>query len=716
MEGNLVTEREYEDLQKMMGNAGLSEMDSIGDHFTWSNKQAAGPIYSRNDRVLGNTDWFLDNMETLLKILPPNISDHALLYLEYKQEQRKPSKHFKFSNCLTELPGYDILIKKNWDGHIRGSPMYVLWHKLKRLKHELKHLSKPLSDINNKLMSVRANLKETQGKLSEDRMNNTLIEETKDLTEEVISLNELEWKILQKRAKIDWIRKGDGNNQYFCASIKGRHHSNCLTNLRKSDGRQITTKTNIEEEVINFYRNLMGKDINNISHIDIEAMRMGRQLNIEQREYITRTISEADFTKALRGIGDLKAPGLDGYGAKFFKASWTTIKTDVIAAVEEYFETGKIYKAFNSVVVSLIPKGHNACEIKDYRPIVVCTTFYKIISKILTDRLGSVLPSVVSHNQEAFVPGQNIHNHIMLATELLKGYTRKWGTPRIMLQIDLQKAYDMVNWSALECIMKEMGFPNKFIQWTMLGITTVSYIFNIMGEYTDILQAKRGIRQGDPLSPMFFVLIMEYMNRLLVKMQRDPNFNYHAKCEKLKITNLTFTDDVLLFCRGDDISMQMILNSFRDFSNSTGLIMNPNKCKIYFGGLDNESRKTLKELPGFQEGTLPFKYLGIPLSSKKLTINHFMPLMDKIVARIHHWSSRLLSYAGRIQLVKSISAAMLQYWMQYLPMPKSVIRKIDTISQSFIWTGKDTISIKCPVAWKRTCCPTAQGGMNLLNL
>ncbi|CAK8561649.1 unnamed protein product [Lathyrus sativus] len=221
----------------------------------------------------------------------------------------------------------------------------------------------------------------------------------------------------------------------------------------------------------------------------------------------------------------------------------------------------------------------------------------------------------------------------------------------------------------------------------MLGITTVSYRFNIMGEYTDILQAKRGIRQGDPLSPMLFVLIMEYMNRLLMKMQRDPNFNYHAKCEKLKITNLTFTNDVLLLCRGDDISMQMILNSFKDFSNSAGLIMNPNKCKIYFGGLDNESRKTLEE-----------------------SINHFMPLVDKIVARIHHWSSRILSYAGRIHLVKSISAAMVQYWMQYLPMPKSVIRKIDSIFRSFIWTSKDTISRKCLVAWKCTCCPTAQGG------
>ncbi|CAK8535453.1 unnamed protein product [Lathyrus sativus] len=313
---------------------------------------------------------------------------------------------------------------------------------------------------------------------------------------------------------------------------------------------------------MDFYRNLMGKKDNNPSHIDIKAMRLGAQLNMEQREYLSKNITEEDITKALKGIGDLKAPGLDGYGARFFKASWATIKKDVIAAVNEYFETGRMYKPFNNAIVFLIPKSNKTCEIKDYRPIAVCTTFYKIISKILIDRLGTVLPNVVSHNQTAFVKGQNIHNHIMLATKLLKGYTRKADTPRIMMQIDLQKAYDMVSWQALESIMKEMGIPRKFIQWTMLGITTVFYRFNIMGEYTEVLPAKRGIRQGDPLSPILFVLIMEYMNRLLIKMQRDPNFNYHAKCEKLKITNLTFADDILLLCRGKNL----IGNDFRNLS------------------------------------------------------------------------------------------------------------------------------------------------------
>ncbi|CAK8535665.1 unnamed protein product [Lathyrus sativus] len=166
--------------------------------------------------------------------------------------------------------------------------MYVLWQKLKRLLQELKAFSKPFSDIRNKLTTTRDNLKNIQEQLTGDRINTTLIGKARDLTEEVMTLNEIEWKILQQRAKIDWIRKGDGNNNYLYAAVKTKHHSTCLSNLRTSDGRHLSDHNDIEEEVMVFYKNLMDKEDNNINHIDIEAMRMGKQLNLEQREYLTR--------------------------------------------------------------------------------------------------------------------------------------------------------------------------------------------------------------------------------------------------------------------------------------------------------------------------------------------------------------------------------------------------------------------------------------------
>ena len=133
-----------------------------------------------------------------------------------------------------------------------------------------------------------------------------------------------------------------------------------------------------------------------------------------------------------------------------------------------------------------------------------------------------------------------------------------------MMQIDLQKAYDMVNWDALECILKEIGVPQQFIRWIMIAVTTVSYRFNVNGCHSNLLQAKRGLRQGDPMSPLLFVIVMEYLNRILYDMQKNPNFNHHAKCEKLSITNLAFADDLLLFSRGDPISVDLMVKAFKN--------------------------------------------------------------------------------------------------------------------------------------------------------
>lgn len=314
------------------------------------------------------------------------------------------------------------------------------------------------------------------------------------------------------------------------------------------------------------------------------------------------------------------------------------------------------------------------------------------------------------------MPEQNIHNHIMLAYELIRGYTRKNGTPRCMMQLDLQKAYDMVDWRALEDVMQEIGLPRTFTNWIMTTVKTVSYSFNINGQMTEDMQACRGIRQGDPISPLLFVIMMEYFNRMFDKMQQNPNFNHHAKCEKMGITHLTFADDVLLFCRGDSKSVDMMLDTVQNFSDATGLVINLTKCKIFFGGIDDETKGVIKRTTNFKEGHFPIRYLGVPLTSKKLTITHYLPLVEKIVCRTRHWTTRLLSHAGRIQLVKSISFSITQYWMLCFPIPKFVLKKIEAICRSFIWTGCSEVKKKSPVAWETVCRPKCQGGLDIINL
>lgn len=324
-----------------------------------------------------------------------------------------------------------------------------------------------------------------------------------------------------------------------------------------------------------------------------------------------------------------------------------------------------MYKAANCSIVTLLPK-HNEGKsiIKDYRSIPCCSTLYNIISKVLANRISQVLGIIVGQNHVAFVNRQKIHNHILLTYELIKEYGRIGGTPRCFIQMDIQKACEMVDWSALESILNEVGFPEKFTNWIMISFSSVSYRFNINGQYTRIIEAKRGLRQGNPISLLLFVIIMEILNRYLHKMQKDSNFNFHPKCKRLSVTNLCFVGDLLLFSRGNEISVSLMINTFQKFSKAKRMKFNLQKCHIYYAGMDRDNKEVLGKITEFKKGQFPFKYLGLPVTSKRLPIHYYMSLVDQIVGEIKHLSARLFSYAGRLQLIKIIIFTLTNYWLQ----------------------------------------------------
>lgn len=156
----------------------------------------------------------------------------------------------------------------------------------------------------------------------------------------------------------------------------------------------------------------------------------------------------------------------------------------------DFFLNERIFKVINNIMVTLILKISEARAIKDYRAISYCTTIYKIISKILTTRLGRVIASIVNKNQIVLYQVNIFHDHILLDYELIRGYSMKGGISRCMMQLDLQKAW------------REAMLPNQYTKWIMLSVTIVSYWFNINCKYIGSMQARRGLRQGDPISPM----------------------------------------------------------------------------------------------------------------------------------------------------------------------------------------------------------------------
>jgi hypothetical protein len=260
-----------------MDRVGLSEMDSLGDYYTWSNKHVDGIIYSRIDRVLGNVDWFQLNLDSTLTIMDPGISDHALLCLSEHVHMQTPlmKSHSKLLNCVTHMPNFSDSVAQSWNVPLNGKPMFVLWQKLLRLQPVQRKLSKPITGIDITLTKARDHLIQAHKLLLLDRMNPHHIMQLKRCTEEVIKWSDMEEQMLRQKSKIDWLRLGDGNNRYFHASLKAKQRQCALRAIYREDCTVITTHHDIEQEVLNLYGNLMGRADTNLMGIDIAAMRVG---------------------------------------------------------------------------------------------------------------------------------------------------------------------------------------------------------------------------------------------------------------------------------------------------------------------------------------------------------------------------------------------------------------------------------------------------------
>nr|XP_016461795.1 PREDICTED: uncharacterized protein LOC107785083 [Nicotiana tabacum] len=165
------------------------------------------------------------------------------------------------------------------------------------------------------------------------------------------------------------------------------------------------------------------------------------------------------------------------------------------------------------------------------------------------------MPHIISEAQAGLILGRKIADNIILAHELVKAYNRKYISPKCMLKVDMMKAYDSVECVYLEKLMEYLGFPTKFLQWVKTCMSTVSYSIMINEELTKPFNATKWLRQSDPMSPFLFAITMEYLSMMIKQIKE---YKYHPRCSKLYITHLNFTDDLLMFTRGDTGSVQAL--------------------------------------------------------------------------------------------------------------------------------------------------------------
>lgn len=176
----------------------------------------------------------------------------------------------------------------------------------------------------------------------------------------------------------------------------------------------------------------------------------------------------------------------------------------------------------------------------------------------------------MAENQSAFVQGRSMLHNILICHDILRHYNRQ-TTPRCLVKIDLRKAYDMVSWEFVEEALQGYGFPVRFVQMIMTCVSSPKYTVKVNGDGYGIFAGKRGFKQGDPMFPLLFVLVMEYLSRTLKRMSNLPDFHFHPMCKKLKLTHLVFADDLMIFCKGDIQSVARVMEALNHFSKVTGL-------------------------------------------------------------------------------------------------------------------------------------------------
>ena len=319
---------------------------------------------------------------------------------------------------------------------------------------------------------------------------------------------------------------------------------------------------------------------------------------------------------AIKQMAPLKASGLDGMPPIFYQHFWPDIGMEFSDAVLSCLNSGTFLRSINHTFITLIPKVDNPETIAQSRPIRICNVIYKILSKVLVNRLKPILNSIISEAQSAFIADRFITDNILIAFETLHHMKTQCSskTGFMALKLDMSKAYDRVEWVFLQKVLLKMGFKEAWVGLIMQCVTTVTYSILVNGEPQGFICPSRGLRQGDPLSPFLFLFCAEGLNALISKAAFDGDIWGYSICRAgPRISHLFFADDCLLFYRATPTECAHIQRILAWYEAASGQQVNSDKTTAFFSRNTSEViQEELKGLLGVPAIKSYEKYLGLP--------------------------------------------------------------------------------------------------------
>ncbi|KAG9458671.1 hypothetical protein H6P81_003179 [Aristolochia fimbriata] len=446
------------DFNNLIQELSLIEPTLTGAEFTWTNGRNH-PIMAKLDRFLVNQEWLDTYGNTLGRILPRITSDHSPIMLKTEPENWGP-KPFRFEEEWLLEEGFKDKLKTWWqEGQANGTACFIFNKKLKYLKSKIKSWASDnrtnREEEKNSLLEKIKELdmeEEQQGSLSiPEGLRRDFLKEQYEIK---VRQERIHWK---QRTRYKWISEGDGNTKFFHGIASAHRRRNRISSIIVGN-ETIIGKEGIIQTFTDFYRDLYS---DNIPCRPYPRALPLKSLSTSAADSLVMPFAEEEIEEAIQSLPADKAPGPDGFTSAFYKEGWIFLKEDIKKMFEDFYNNGITATSMAATFITLIPKKDGASKTTDFRPISLISSHHKLISKVLSMRLRAVLPQVISDNQSAFLKGRQILDSVLILHEVIHHY-KKNGLQGTMLKIDLEKAFDKVNWRFLDGLMSRMGFPPKW--------------------------------------------------------------------------------------------------------------------------------------------------------------------------------------------------------------------------------------------------------------
>ncbi|KAF7140294.1 hypothetical protein RHSIM_Rhsim06G0103400 [Rhododendron simsii] len=654
-----VSSSRLEAFNGLVSDCSLLDLEFKGLSYTWSNNRSGlDNIRERIDRALANAEWRV--MFPYAQVFQDAIigSDHSPLLLDFYVSPTSVRKAFKFESLWTTSPNCLPTIKDNWPVQVQGSAMFRWSSRLKALKKNLAPTAENLQ-----------------------------VQQAIHKTMEIIMAREEMY--LHQRSRVNWLNYGDRNSKFFYTTLIQRRQRNQILRLKAHAGVWKESEDDINLEIHHYFTALFEND--GPRDFTTSTDHIFPKVTGEMNRILTKQVNNEEIRVAVFQMGALKAPGPNGYPGLFFQKFWNEVGGDTCLAVKSFFQGGFLLKKLNHTNIVLIPKVPHPESLSQFRPISLCNFSVKIISKVLANRLKKFLNGIITPYQSAFVPGRQIQDNILVAHEAFHFLKRKRRGKESFaaIKLDLSKGYDRVQWDFLEVVMRKIGLCDMFIHWVMQIVSTVFYTVTANGKNRFSFLPSRGLRQGDPLSPYLFLIIMDVLSVMLCNGIRDNLFNgLKIKRGFPLLSHVMFVDDVLLFVSNGNRGIHNLKNILDQFCIASGQLINFEKSSICFSAnTSQDAKRVICNILNIPIMGADSKYLGLPFFWGRSKSEAYMFLIEKAITKMQGWKTKDLNVAGKETLIKHVIQAIPSYAMACFSLSQKFCNKLNKYVRRFWCSG-----------------------------